>query len=178
MKDNKATILVLLFSVLCLALVGGVYFLGDKLKTLQKEYNDLEQRRVNLKDATDALIAQKKVFEDAFRELENYHVNVAANEMAFYSGVQQAVQDNDVEILSTRQQGVNKERLSTIALTLRGDYYNVAQVLAAWRNLPMTVRVASLTVRRNAPASRSRGAREVATGRVEADTTVEAVIAQ
>lgn len=175
MKDNKVTILVLVFSVICLALLGGIYFMSERLKALQEEYNELEQRRVNLKDATDTLIAQKKVFEDAFKELEEYRVNVAPDEMAFYSEVQQAVQSNDVSISSTRQQPVNQERICSIAMTLQGDYYNLTRVLAAWRNLPITVRVASFTVR-GRDANRRNQNQPEPVGRVEADVTVEAVI--
>lgn len=176
MKDNKATILVLVFSIVCLALLGGIYFLNERLKALQEEYNELEQRRVNLKDATDTLIAQKKAFEDAFKELEEYRVNVAPDEMAFYSDVQQAVQSNDVSILSTRQQPVNQDRICSIAMTLQGDYYNLTRVLAAWRNLRTTVRVASFTVRSREPSRNRNQEQPEPTGRVEADVTVEAVI--
>lgn len=177
MKDNKVTILVLVFSLVCLALLGGIYFMNERLKALQEEYNELEQRRVNLKDARDTLIAQRDVFQNAFKELEGYRVNVAENEMKFYEEVQQAVQNNGVNILSTRQQPVNQERICTIALTLQGDYYNLMQVLAAWRNLPITVRIASFTVRgREQPRGRGNQAQPEPTGRVEADVTVEAVI--
>lgn len=177
MKDNKVTLLVFLSLLSCLALAGGLYWLSERVKEMQGQYDELEQRRVDLTEATASLMAQKKVFEDAFKDLENYQVNVASSEMAFYSEVQQAVQTNGVEILSTRQQGVDKEGLSTIAMTLRGDYYDMMQVLAAWRNLPMTVRVSTLSMRRTAQAS-GRDAAPAPTGRVDADMTVEAVIAK
>ena len=174
MKDNKTTFLALLFALFCLALIGGVYYLGTRLKELQEQYDDLSQRKANLKSTTDDLENQIKVFSDAFAQLSNYQINPASSDMAFYSAVQQAVQDNGVVILSTRQQGVNKEGLSTIAMTLRGNYYSLMQTLAAWRNLPMTVRMASLIVR----ADKSRGsAASPGNGVVQADMTLEAVIA-
>ena len=107
MKDNKVTVLTLLFFLLCASLIGGVWFLDKRVRELQAQYDELEQRRVDLTSATEALMEQKKVFTEAFNELDNYHVNVASDDMNFYANVQQAVQDKGVEILSTRQQGVN-----------------------------------------------------------------------
>ena len=174
MKDNKVTILTLLFFLLCASLIGGVWFLDKRVRELQ--YDELEQRRVDLTSATEALMEQKKVFTEAFNELDNYHVNVASDDMNFYANVQQAVQDKGVEILSTRQQGVNAEGVGTIAMTLRGDYYDMVQVLAAWRGLPMTVRVVNLTVRQN-ESRNSSDSKNAPLGRVEADVTVEAIVA-
>ena len=127
-----------------------------------------------MESATQALVAQKTVFTNAFKELENYSVNVALNEMAFYSDVQQVVQNNAVEIMSTRQQGVNADGVSAIAMTVWGEYYALMQVLAAWRNLPTTVRVSTLTL----GADKSTGSSsEALRGWVQADVTVEAIVA-
>ena len=82
-----------------------------------------------------------------------------------------------MRILSTRQQSINKEDVETISMTLRGDYYNMVQVLAAWRGLPMTVRVVNLTVRQNEPSRDSGNGKNAPLGRVEADVTVEAIVA-
>lgn len=174
MKDNKVTVVAFLFGLLCLAMIGGVYYLDTRLKELQAQYDDLRQREANLENTTKNLMEQKTVFTNAFKELENYSINVSPSELAFYSEVQQAIQVNGLEILSTRQQGVNKEGISTISMTLRGDYYALMQVLAAWRNLPMTVKVANLTVRSESSSRNN----TVPPGWVQADATLEAVAAQ
>lgn len=180
MKDSKVTVIALLFALFCFALIGGVYFLGEKLKTQHEEYDDLAQRKANLNADTNNLIQQKKVFTEAFAELSNYHVNPADGEVPFYSEVQQAVQNNSIEILSTRQQPRDKDSISRVSMTLRGDYYNFMNVLAAWRNLPMTVRVSTLTIRSDNAQSGGRSgssANDTPTGIIQADVTVEAVIA-
>lgn len=174
MKDNKVAVLGLFFFLLCAALGGAIYYLGERLNELHARADELEKQRVDLESATQALIAQKSVFTNAFKELENYSVNVAPNEMAFYSDVQQVVQNNAVEIMSTRQQGVNAGGVSAIAMTVRGEYYALMQVLAAWRNLPTTVRVSTLTL----GADKAVGASsEALRGWVQADVTVEAIVA-
>jgi len=174
MKDNKVAVLGLFFFLLCAALGGAIYYLGERLNELHARADELEQQRVDLESTTQALVAQKTVFTNAFKELENYSVNVAQDEMAFYSDVQQVVQNNAVEIMSTRQQGVNAEGVSAIAMTVRGEYYALMQVLAAWRNLPTTVRVSTLTL----GADKSVGpSSEALRGWVQADVTVEAIVA-
>lgn len=168
MNDNKVTILGFLFFLFCAALIGGVFFIHGQLTQLQGAYDELEQRRVDLNQTTQALIDQKKVFSDAFTTLEGYKIGVATDEMEFYSKVQQAVQAIGINILSTRQQGVSPDGRSSMALTLKGDYYSLLQVLAKWRNLDVTVRVSAFTV----TASKNPETR----GEVQAEVTVETII--
>lgn len=177
MKDNKITILGLLFFLLCAALGGAVYYLGERLSELHSRADELQQQRVDLESDTQALIAQRSVFNNAFKELERYSVNVAPDEMAFYSGVQQVLQNNAVEILSTRQQGVNAEGVSAIAMTVRGEYYALMDVFSAWRNLPTTVRVSNLTLGADKPVGAPGAPAEAPRGWIQADVTVEAIVA-
>ena len=74
MKDNKVTILGLLFFLLCAALGGAVYYLGERLNELHAQADDLQQQRVDLESATQALVAQKSVFTNAFKEIGRAHV--------------------------------------------------------------------------------------------------------
>ena len=69
MKDNKVTVLTLLFFLLCASLIGGVWFLDKRVRDLQEQYDEVEQRRVDLNGATGALMEQKKVFTEAQLEI-------------------------------------------------------------------------------------------------------------
>jgi hypothetical protein len=169
-NDNKVTILGSLFFLICILLIGGVYFLNGQLVVLQAQYDELEQRRVNLEQDTRILMEQKQIFSKAFAALQEYHVNVASDDMGFYSEVQQAVQTSGINILSTRQQAVPNTGRSSIVLTLKGDYYSFMQVLAKWRALPVTVRVAGLTV----TASKTPETQ----GEIQADVSVEAIVSK
>ncbi|NLL37121.1 MAG: hypothetical protein GX256_06330 [Fretibacterium sp.] len=175
MKDNKVKILGTLFFLFCLLFIGGSWHLGSLLRALQEEFDDLEQRRVDLSGSTRSLMQQKATFTSAFKDLEHYHINVAPSDMAFYSDVQQVVQSNGIEILSTRQQGTDKEGRSSIVLALRGDYYAMMQVLADWRNLSTTVRVASLSLSSHSMPSEP-AANPAEQNWIQADVTLEAVI--
>ncbi|MDR1621073.1 MAG: hypothetical protein LBS00_01720 [Synergistaceae bacterium] len=168
MNNNKVALLGFSLFVVCAALVGGVYFLNGQLTQLHEEAVELEQRRGELAQATQSLMEQKTVFSNAFREFERYQVKVASNDMNFYSEVQGAVQVTGVNILSTQARGVSRDGRSSLALTLRGDYYSFTRVLANWRNLLTTVRVSAMGV----TASRTPETR----GEVQVDITVEAII--
>jgi hypothetical protein len=138
------------------------------LTQLSEEYVGLEQRRGELDQTILSLIAQKKVFSEAFASFENFSVNAASDDVTFYADLQQVVrQARGIEILTTQQRGVRDGR-SSYALTLRGDYYSFTQILAHWRNLRTTVRVAGMTV----TASRTPETR----GEVQVDVIMEAIV--
>jgi hypothetical protein len=169
MNDNKVTMLGVLFFLVCAALIGGIYTLDGELARLNEEYRDLVQRGAQLEQDMQVLQEQKRVFTKAFAALEEYKVSVASSDMVFYSEVQGAVQDTSgVNILSTQQRGVSREGRSSLSLSLRGDYYNFAKVLAKWRNLTTTVRVSAMSI----TASRTPETR----GEVQVDITVEAIV--
>jgi hypothetical protein len=170
MKDNKVTLLGFLFFLFCAALIGGVYFLDGELTELQKQYDGLEQRRVDLIEATDSLQDRKKVFSEAFATLETYKINVAPSNVRFYEDVQQVVQAQGLYLLSTREHGGPPGGRSAMTLSVRGDYYSFMQVLAGWRNTPTTVRVSTFSV----ASSRSSAER----GEIEATVTVEAIVSE
>jgi hypothetical protein len=168
MRDNKVTLIGVLFFLFCAALVGGVWYLNGRVTLMSEEYADLERRRVDLDQNIQSLIAQKKVFTDAFAVFEQFKVNAAVDDMAFYSDIQQVVQQaSGVNILSTAQRG-SRDGRSSLQLTLRGDYYSFMRILADWRRLPTTVRVAGMTV----TASRT----PETMGEVQVDVTMEAIV--
>jgi hypothetical protein len=168
MNNSKVTLLGFSFFIFCVALMGGVYFLNGELIVLQEEYDSMEQQIVDVTLTTRALQDRKRVFTEAFNTLENYQVHVASSDMGFYEEVQQVVQFNNINILTTRQMGVSRDGRSSLVLTLRGDYYSFTQVLAAWRNLFTTVRVSAMTMTAlRTPEMRSE---------VQIDVTVEAIV--
>ncbi|GHS97523.1 hypothetical protein AGMMS50276_17720 [Synergistales bacterium] len=172
--EKKVTSIALIFCLFCAALIGGVYYVGRRLTELQTEYDDLQQRKADLTQDTRSLMQQKKLFSDIFATLENYSVSSAPNEMTFYDEVRIAAQENNVGILTTKQNGVDKRTgRSSIVLSLKGNYYSFLRTLADWRNLPTTVRVSSLVVTSPAAANRDE---VVDRESVQADVTLEAII--
>jgi hypothetical protein len=170
MNDNKVMILGLSFFLFCAALIGGTYFLDKKLTEFQGEYDELEQRRVDLTQTTRSLMDRKTVFSDAFATLETYKINAAPNDVRFYEDVQQAVQAQNLYLLSTRERGAIAGGRSAMDLSVRGDYYAFMQVLADWRNTPTTMRVAALSVMSPRAADGS------PRGEIEAAVTLEAIV--
>ncbi|GHV36554.1 hypothetical protein FACS1894187_11340 [Synergistales bacterium] len=170
---DKKTGIAFIFCLLCAALIGGIYYVDLRLTELQAEYDNLQQRRVDLNQDTKALMEQKKVFSDVFAVLANYRVNSAKDEATFYNEVRLAAERNGVNILTTRQMGVAQNGRSSIALSLKGNYYSFIRTLADWRNLSTTVRVASLVITSPTVAdNKDTRARES----VQADVTLEAII--
>ncbi|MDR2175500.1 MAG: hypothetical protein LBO82_06140 [Synergistaceae bacterium] len=172
-QDNKIMILGLLFSLFCVSLIGGAYFLDKTLTELQTRYDGLEQRRVDLNQETRSLMERKTVFSEAFSALENYKINAAPSNVRFYEDVQRVVQAQGLHLLSTQELGGTSGERSAMTLSVRGDYYAFMQTLAGWRNTPTTMRVSafSVTSPRTAGAAPSRG-------EIEAAVTVEAIVSE
>ncbi|GHV46555.1 hypothetical protein FACS1894204_08400 [Synergistales bacterium] len=168
--DRKVTGIAIVFCLFCAALIGGVYYVNLRLTELSGEYDTLQQRRVDLNQTTNALMEQKRIFLEVFAQLENYKVNPAKDEVAFYDEVRRAAEGNNVDFLTIRQMGVAQDGRSSIVLTLKGNYYSFLRTLAGWRNLPMTVRVAALVITSN--NSKEAAVRDL----VQADVTLEAII--
>jgi len=174
MNDSKVTVIGLLFLILCLGLVGGIWYLDGQLRYLREERDRLEQDRVNMVRDVANLEEQIRVFNTSFADLERHNVRAAQNEMEFLAQVQQAIDPhiwNDrIVMISSDQRGVNAATgRATLNLVLRGDYYTFMNILAAWRNVDVTVRVSALSMM----ASRTPQVR----GEIQADVTLEAIIA-
>jgi hypothetical protein len=172
MKDNKITLLGFIFFLFCALLAGGVFFLDKTLTELQNEFDSLEQRRVDLNQDTRSLTDRKAVFSEAFATLENYEINAAPSDVRFYEDVQQVVQTQGLNLLSTRELGGTPGGRSAMTLSVRGDYYAFMQALAGWRNTPTTMRVSAFSV----VSPRAAAGNTPVRGEIEATLTVEAIV--
>jgi len=173
MNDSKVTVIGVLFLLLCLGLVGGIWYLDGQLRELRQEYNTLDQNRANLQRDVANLREQIGVFNDAFQTLEGYNVSAAENEMHFLTQVQQVIDpyiwSEQIIVVGSSQGGVDATtRRATQSFTLRGDYYAFKRILAAWRNVEVTVRVSALSMM----ASRN----PQMYGEIQADVTLEAIV--
>ena len=172
MNDSKVTVIGVLFLLLCLGLVGGIWYLDGQLRELRQEYNTLDQSRADLQRDVANLREQVGVFNDAFRTLGEYNVSAAQNEMHFLTQVQQIIDpyiwSEHIVMVSSQQGGVNAAGRATQSFTLRGDYYAFKRILAAWRNVEVTVRVSALSMM----ASRTPQMH----GEIQADVTLEAIV--
>ena len=170
--DNKVTLLGVLLAMMCIAFMGGIYYLNGQLGELKDQYEDLERQRLTLEFEMQALQRQRRVFTEAFQELEHYRIRLAASDTSFFEDVQQVVRRvGTVNIELANPRGVSRDGRTSLNLRLRGDYYGFTQILAAWRRLETTVRVSTMSVMasRRAPETR---------GEVEVDLTLEAIVAR
>ena len=175
MNDSKVKLIGILFFLLCLGIIGAIWYVDRELRASREQFDELEQSRANLERDRNALREQIDVFNAAFRNLEGHNVRPAASDMDFLSEAQMVVNprinNNEIVIITQRQHGVRDGRTS-ISLTLRGNYYSFMEILAGWRNLHTTARVAELSM------SSSRTPQPQIRGEIQADVVLEAIIAQ
>jgi len=172
MNDSKVTVIGVLFLILCLGLVGGIWYLDGQLRELRGQRDRSEQERVDFERDRSNLQAQIRVFNESFEILGRHNVRAAQNELEFQNQVQHVIdphiRDGNIAMISMRQGPVTAGR-ATLIMTLRGDYYTFMNILAAWRNVGVTVRVSALSMM----ASRTPQVR----GEIQTDVTLEAIIA-
>jgi len=174
MNDNKVMLIGIAFFLLCIGLIAGIYIVDGDIRYHRDEFDRLDQQRANFQRDNANLHEQIRAFTDAFDRLARFNVNPAANEMDFYSQVQQVIDPhiwtNEIVIISAVQGGIGPGGRASHTLTLRGDYYTFKRILAEWRNLNITVRVSGLTIARaTGPQAQS--------GEIVANLTLEATIA-
>ena len=158
---------VFVFIAACLAVIGLSYVSESHVETLENECAALEREHDVLSAEINNLMTKKRLMSSALDELKGYG-HASLNRLDFYAALREIANDSAVEIVSMRWNGEPSERKGndSITLALRGDYYGVARMMAACRNLPAPVRAAGLTVR----SSQS--------GEVDAEVTLEAVLAE
>ena len=171
MRENKVLAVILLVAAASLAILGASWFLERVIGQMGGEYRALERRRAALTEELNRLMDRKRLFSAALESLEQYAVATPSNRLDVYSGLQRAVWDGGVEIRSARWSEASpaREDAGVLTVVLRGGYCDMIRTLALWRGLPLLLRVNELAIRPLSP--------EIASGAVEAEITLEALLA-
>ena len=145
MSKNIYLILTAAFFTLCLAVIGGVWWSMQELKAYREEYDMLEEERATSQRTMDSM-QSKNVDLEQITGLNIDNAGFAQDSVEFYSKVRQAVEKNNVELISMNASGNNENILS---LQLQGSYYDLARTFAEWRVMPFASRINSLKIKRN-----------------------------
>ena len=149
---RRRTIVTAVLGLLCLVLIEGVWVMRGRLELLQAECGALAHRCADMGEALGMLAARRVLFLETLDELRAT-APAAIEEGALQAEARSVLQRNGVELLSTRAGGANvlpweaQGDPGTLTLALRGGYYDVMQVFAGWRALP--VRMTALTLNRS-----------------------------
>lgn len=145
MNKNIYLVFIALFFAFCLALIGGVWWSINELKNYREEYDLLEQERSSSQKMM-ANMQSKNLDLSQITGLNIDNAGVAHDAVEFYSYVRQAIEDNEVELISMNS-GSNQD--SILTLQLQGTYYSLAKTFAQWRLMPFASRVNSLKIKRD-----------------------------
>ena len=92
------------------------------------------------------------------------NAGLAHDAVEFYSAVREALENNNVELLSMNSEA-NSENI--LSLHLQGNYYSVARAFAQWRTMPFAARINSLKIKRDTTSP---------TNRIDAEVVLEAMM--
>ena len=146
MNKNTYLIFMGLFFVLCFSLSGGVWWSLRELEALREEYDMLESERTS-SIAMMSAMQNKHLDLTEITGLNIDNAGSAHDAVELYSHVRQAIENNNIELISMNSDNNNDGILN---LQLQGSYYSFAHLLAEWRVMPFASRINSLKLKRNA----------------------------
>ena len=146
MSKNIYLIFTAAFFVLCVLLIGGVWWSISELRKYREEYDLLEEERTSSQRMMDSM-QSKNIDLEQITGLNIDNAGLAQDAVEFYSKVRQAIEKNNVEVISMNA-GSNND--SILTLQLKGSYYALARTFAEWRLMPFASRINSLKIKRDA----------------------------
>ena len=138
-----------IFFTLCLILMFAVWYSIHVLYDYRTEYETLEAERNNFTGMIQNLEERNRTLAE-IAGLDINRTGTASDAVEFYSQVRLAIENAGMNLLSMSS-GQNEKDLK-LSLSLQGNYYSLAHLLAAWRVMPVASRVTSLRFKRDARA--------------------------
>ena len=155
-----------IFFTSCLSLMFAVWYSIHVLYDYRTEYETLEAERNNFTGMIQNLENRNKALQK-IAGLDINRTGTASDSVSFYSQVRYAIENSGMNLLSM-QSGQNEQDLK-LTLSLQGNYYSFAHLLAQWRSMPVAARILSLRFRRDAQAPEDF---------IDADITIEGMISE
>ena len=138
-----------IFFTSCLVVMFAVWYSIHVLYDYRTEYETLEAERNNFTGMIQSLEERNRTLAQ-IAGLDINHTGTASDAVEFYSQVRLAIENAGMNLLSMSS-GQNEKDLK-LSLSLQGNYYSLAHLLAAWRVMPIASRVTSLRFKRDARA--------------------------
>ena len=146
MNKNLYMVFAGIFFASCLALMFAVWYSIHVLYDYRTEYETLEAERNNFTGMIKSLEDRNRTLSQ-IAGLDINRTGTASDSVSFYSHVRIAIESAGMNLLSMSS-GQNEKDLK-LSLSLQGNYYSLAHLLAAWRVMPVASRITSLRFRRD-----------------------------
>lgn len=165
MDERNYILQILFFAFLCLLLCGAVYFAIYTLEDYRKEYDLLKSERDNFENIMENLRAKNRTLHSISQvNLSDVKMISKGKENEFYTEVRRLIDESSVTMISMKN-----DEPSIFELSLRGDYYALVHLFAAWREMNFASRITELKIRRD---------ELLPSDYVDAELTLEAWISQ
>lgn len=144
MKKNYYLIFIIIFCILCSLICLAGWQSVEKLQAYRREYDMLYFERNNFTRTMENLYSRNS----ALRQAYNINLESADDEgaLSFHDQIIKTLENNNIDIVSLNQE---KPDSNIITMSLRGNYYDFAHLLAEWRNLSLPTRLNLFSFRLN-----------------------------
>lgn len=165
MNRNYYVIFTGIFLGLCFILCGGIWFAIIKLQGYREEYDQLDAERHN----NSGIISRLEARNATLSRITTLSINnavLAADAVAFFSTIRPIMENHNISLLYITTSGQNDsgKKDNILQLKIDGKYYDMADMLADLRNLPVPSKITRLSLKRN---------HDLPEELVEADITIE-----
>lgn len=146
-QTNQKSLFILAggLALLCILICVVTWYPVRMLENLREEYDTLESDRQNLAITVENFSIVKENLERlAIASPKN--INPVSDIVEFYAYVRQAAENNDINIISTKQ------NQNSISMNLRGGYYSLMHLIADWRTMPAAAKITSIRIHRDKDA--------------------------
>ena len=144
----------------------AVWYSIHVLYDYRTEYETLEAEQNNFTGMIKNLEERNRTLQQ-IAGLEINQTGTVSDAVSFFSQVRLAIENNGMNLLSMSS-GQNEKDLK-LSLSLQGNYYSFAHLLAAWRVMPSAARIISLKFKRDSQSPEDF---------IEAEVTIEGMISE
>ena len=145
MQDSKYFLQILIFAGICILLGGGVWFGIRTLEDYREEYDTMVSERDNFEGIMENLRAKNRTLQSINKvNLSDVKMIKKGKENEFYTVVRNLIDENSISMVSMKN-----DEPSIFQLNLKGDYYSLIRLFAAWREMPYASRITELKIKRD-----------------------------
>ena len=132
-------------SGICILICVVTWYPVSMLEAMREDYDSLENERSDLV----MTVENYSIVQDNLQKVEASspkNIRPVEDIVEFYAYVRQAAENNNIEIISTRQ------NQSSVNINLRGGYYSLMHLIADWRSMPAAGKITSIKIQRDKDA--------------------------
>lgn len=142
----------------CLVMGGFLWFQHTLSASILRERDTIDglaKQEIGFKASIAQKYATLEVYRDALGKIEEYRIELPADNVAFFAAIEAAITGNDLKINKVNPTKTANADRTAVAVACEGSYLNLLQAVSDMREGKLVLRLFSLSVKgqENGPVS-------------------------